>query len=124
MSRVRRRLSWLVRSWLLCQLCVMTAPSVALCAVATEVAESACTCAHGEGQECPMHYTTSKSKSCACRSAEDGPAIAMAMFIGETAILPSATGPAAFPIQTGVSQPMNSHPLDPSYIPDSPPPRA
>jgi hypothetical protein len=100
---------------------------VSLCVVdRAGTVEQSCTCAHGDGQECPMHHTkTTKSRSsCSCRSTTDGPTATLASLIGPTAVLTSRTTIVAT-VATSSFRANSEAPLfDASINPDPPPPRA
>src|SRR2546426_7030463 len=87
----RRRLSHFAGGCLVCQLCVLSL-TPALCArIPSAVGGVECTCSHGDGQVCPMHHTTStsKTKSCSCRSTTDSAAAVMARSEEHTSELQS-----------------------------------
>ena len=127
MRMVRHRLAWFAGGWLLSQLAVLTVtPSALRVEMPSAVASAQCTCSHGDVRACPMHHTTSNSKtrSCSCRSATDTAAAVIASLFGPAAVLTvpiDATEPAAR-LQRPVR--LESRPLDSDLVPDAPPPRA
>ena len=127
MRLLRHRLAWFASAWLLIQLANVTVtPSALLAGLPDSSASDACTCAHGDGQICPMHHTTStsKTKSCSCRSTTDTAAAVIASLFGPTAVLTSPIGAAEPPASSEPPLSLASRPLDSSLVPDAPPPRA
>src|SRR5256885_13429799 len=126
MPAVRRRLSWVVAFWLVCQVAGVVAAPLALCCRSTPAADDDERCCPGllPGQICPMHHRREGERTCKMRDAcsrADASLVALAGIVG---LLPDATlCVRAFPI---------GHPLRavaPSAIaracrPESPPPRA
>jgi len=129
MLMLRRRLSRFAAGWLVCQLCVLSVTPAILCARMPSTAGGVeCTCSHGDGQVCPMHHTTSTSKSktkpCSCRSTTDSAAVAIASLFGQTGVLAAPIG-AADPLRSSEHVVRSeSDPLDSFRVPDAPPPRA
>ena len=70
MSLVRRRLSWLVGAWLLCQIANVAAAPLTFCCqnVATAGDEEKCCPGLLPGQVCPMHHTKEGERTCKMRS--------------------------------------------------------
>src|SRR2546422_2895260 len=122
----RRRLSRFAGGCLVCQLCVLSL-TPALCArIPSAVGGVECTCSHGDGQVCPMHHTTStsKTKSCSCRSTTDSAAAVMASLFGQTALLAASIGAADPPIRSEHEIRSEVDPFDSFFVPDAPPPRS
>jgi hypothetical protein len=126
MSPVRRRLSWLVGAWLLCQVANVAAAPLTFCCqnVATAGDEEKCCPGLLPGQVCPMHHTKEGEHTCKMRASCSG---SDASLVG----LASALG--AVPVSTpavsvfALGEPLR--PAQPSAIlrsarPESPPPRA
>jgi hypothetical protein len=134
MRGVRRRFSWIIGAWLLCQLSTMVLVPVSLCASGTAIEES-CTCAHADGTECPMHHTkkparpalsrsTGAPASCSCRSTTDGPTATLASLFSPAAVLTPATATAATAIAARSGTIADAVLLNASIHPDPHPPRA
>lgn len=90
MKFVRRRLSWLLSAWLVCQVTALAAP-VALASAGT--VEELCTCAGGDHETCPMHHGTqtdgqgtAPSGVGACRAPVD---VALLWTAGGAGVLPT-----------------------------------
>ncbi len=113
-----------VGAWLLCQAFSLTLNAASVCAGMTAPSvEQTCTCAHGDGQECPMHHTKSKSPaSCSCRSTNEAPAALVSLF--GTAILAQSESLPGGTVSSDLSVAPQTEPLGASVIPDPPPPRA
>jgi hypothetical protein len=126
MSRVRRRLSWLVGAWLLCQIANVAAAPLTFCCqnVATAGDEDKCCPGLLPGQVCPMHHTKEGVRTCKMRascSGSDASLVALASALGSmplsTSVVsvfelgdPARTAPASAILRTA--------------RPESPPPRA
>lgn len=126
MRAVRQHRAWLVAGWLLAQAAFMTATPLGLCvASATAAPADECTCAHDDGQACPMHPEAGKSKSsCSCRSTTDPSAVVMASLIGPNADLPAAIETAVPDLFVRSVPQFESSPIEAFSLPDAPPPRA
>jgi hypothetical protein len=127
MAWIRAHVAQVAGGWLAFQLCLLAAVPTVLCSPESAVAlESACTCAHGdgEGQSCPMHHSsTSPSDHCSCRSTADPRAALVASLIGPTAVLaPVASTPAPATV-AAPARVFSAEPLESAVAPDSPPPR-
>jgi hypothetical protein len=70
MFLVRRRLSWLVGAWLLCQIANLAAAPLTFCCqnVATAGDDEKCCPGLLPGQICPMHHTKEGERTCKMRS--------------------------------------------------------
>ena len=126
MSRVRRRLSWVIGAWLLCQAAsVAAAPLAFSCQnVASAADEEECCPGLLPGQVCPMHHAKKGERTCQMRGScvhTDAAIISLAVGSG---VLPSSTlavstfdpGERAFPApQSSILR---------TDRPESPPPRA
>ena len=127
---MRPRLARVAAGWLILHFCLLVSVPAALCSMNSAViALVECTCAHGDGQTCPMHRTESKSKpapvsnTCSCRSASDPAAELASSLIGPTAVLALSASISA-PISTAAwIRTFNPAPLESPSVPDSPPPR-
>jgi hypothetical protein len=127
MQLLRNHLARLACVWLLTQGVMLSISSAALCAgMRGAVGVIECTCDHDDGQTCPMHHTTtaSKTKSCSCRGTDDGAAAVMASLFGPAAVLTVSINPVEPPADSRNPQRADSRPLDSSLVPDAPPPRA
>jgi hypothetical protein len=128
MRPIRRRLSWMLASWLVFQCAGIVAPVVL---AATGVAlEEACTCPGAiHGATCPMHHgkeSTAKDKAnpCSVRNAYLPSDLALLALSGGAAVLPQllafdAIAPSRTPISLQADDPSSR-----TELPDSPPPRA
>jgi len=91
MKFVRRRLSWLLSVWLVCQVTALAAPVVL--ASTGSALEQLCTCAGGDHETCPMHHgkpdsqDPSRSGVSACRAPLH---VALLWMAGGTGVLPHA----------------------------------
>lgn len=124
----RRHFVWIIGVWLLSQSSAMILVPVSLCAGngASAIGQT-CTCAHADGQECPMHHTKSKTRpqsSCSCRSTTDVPAATLASLLGPIAVLTSETTIAVTTAKSGLSLVRAVVLLNASINPDPPPPRS
>jgi hypothetical protein len=126
MRRLRQHFVRIVGAWLLCQSFAMVAAPVSLCAYTSAGAlEQVCTCAHEDGQECPMHHTTAKSRpSCSCGGTADSLAETLASMFSPIAILISETAAPAALTASGLWPAPEFMPLIAAFNPDPPPPRA
>jgi hypothetical protein len=129
MHWLRLRVWWLVPSWLLCQVVVMTASPSALCFELSRASATAeCTCSHDDGKLCPMHHTRGTrvplKSDCGCRSTADPAAALLQSLLGPTAEMTDVSRHAA-PLSSSALHPVSVlQPLNPFVIPDGPPPRA
>src|SRR5262245_26765086 len=88
MRVIRRRLSWLIVAWLVCQAASLTA------APAMAVFDSADPCCEGlgPGQTCPMHHPSRESdRTCKMRSACPTGDAALLSLAGGLGVLPGPT---------------------------------
>src|SRR4029077_19098807 len=93
MSLVRRRLSWLVGAWLLCQIANVAAAPLTFCCQNVATAEDEDKCCPGllPGQICPMHHVKEGGATCKMRgvcTGTDASIVALASGLGA---LPAAT---------------------------------
>jgi hypothetical protein len=131
MPRVRRRLACVAAVWLAWQVAVLVAVPTTLCAMMSASSLGVeCTCAHNDGELCPMHHTRTKSAaasatgSCSCRSTSDPLAGMTASLLGPLAVVaapPVAIVALAADGSVAVSP---AAPLHWISVPDSPPPRS
>jgi len=130
MRWMRIRLARVAAGWLVFQCCLLVSVPTALCAMSAGAVGAECTCEHGDGQMCPMHHVQSKSKtgssshSCSCRSTSDPVTAMAASLIGPPAVVALAASSIAPLVPAGSSPRFASNPLDSTFVPDSPPPRA
>jgi hypothetical protein len=126
MSPVRRRLSWLIGAWLLCQVANVAAAPLTFCCqnVATAGDEEKCCPGLLPGQVCPMHHTKEGERTCKMRASCSGSDASLIALASSLAAVPASTpGVSAFVL----GQP--PHSARPFAIrrfarPESPPPRA
>jgi len=131
MLRLRRRLARLAGLWLVCQLSVHTLVPVtaALATTSTDAIED-CTCAHGDGQVCPMHHRLSHSSSssskrtCVWQCANTADDAATLSFLGPIALPSQQVSATPVIVRSGVVSAPFAIPSDLVPIPDAPPPRA
>jgi hypothetical protein len=126
MILVRRRLPWLICTWLTFQIAGVAAAPIMFCCKDVPTAEDEETCCAGlaPGQLCPMHHKTAGKSECKMRNA-CAPADAMLVALaGGVGVLPRATtivnafdpGDVVVPsVPTAIAR---------SSSPESPPPRA
>jgi hypothetical protein len=93
MSLVRRRLSWLVGVWLLCQIAnVAAAPLTFSCQnVATAGDDEKCCPGLLPGQICPMHHTKEGERTCKMRSVCTGTDASIIALAGGLGAVPEST---------------------------------
>jgi hypothetical protein len=91
---IRRRLSWLICAWLMCQIAGVAAAPIMFCCkdVPTAADERECCAGLMPGQLCPMHHKPAEGKNdCKLRNA-CAPADAMLVALaGGAGTLPAAT---------------------------------
>jgi hypothetical protein len=130
MQSMRRWVRGVAGGWLVLHLSLLVSVPTAICSTTSASAIGAeCTCDHGDGQMCPMHHTRGKStspsdsRSCSCRSTSDPISAMAASLIGPAAVL--APSVSLFVPTTAGASALRFHPepLEPSSVPDSPPPR-
>ena len=93
MSLVRRRLSWLVGAWLLCQIANVAAAPLTFCCqnVATAEDEDACCPGLLPGQVCPMHHVKEGEPTCKMRSVCTGSDASIVELAGGLGAIPAST---------------------------------
>jgi hypothetical protein len=126
MSRVRRRLSWLIGAWLLCQVANVVAAPLTFCCqnVATAADEEKCCPGLLPGQVCPMHHTKEGERTCKMRASSSGPDASLtALASGLGAVPVSTPAVSAFVLGEPLRSAQSSAILR-SARPESPPPRA
>jgi len=126
MSRVRRRLSWVIGAWLLCQIASVAAAPLTFCCqnVASAVDEEECCPGLLPGQVCPMHHVKKGERTCQMRSScVSSDAAIISLAVG--AVVPPSATPSvsAFELGDRVIPAPQSITLR-SDRPESPPPRA
>jgi hypothetical protein len=120
---IRRRLSWLVAGWLLCQISGLATSPVL---VAVGIDQDACCRNLAPGQTCPMHHkkANSNDRTCKMRSACQPPDAALVSMSGGIGVLPHATDVV---ITFAVGQQLDSEflsTLSRARRSDAPPPRS
>jgi hypothetical protein len=85
---VRRRLSWAVAVWLLCQIANVAAAPLTFCCqnVATAADDEECCPGLLPGQVCPMHHTKEGERTCKMRGSctgTDASLLALAIGFGD-----------------------------------------
>ena len=126
MVLVRRRLSWLIAVWLLCQIANVTAAPFTFCCqnVATAGDEDKCCPGLLPGQVCPMHHTKEGERTCKMRSSCVGSDAAIVSLAVSSSGLPASTPVvSAFELGERVRLAPQSAILR-TARPESPPPRA
>jgi hypothetical protein len=126
MSLVRRRLSWLIGAWLLCQIANVAAAPLTFCCqnVATADDEEKCCPGLLPGQVCPMHHTKEGVRTCKMRNACAQSDAALVALAGGIGVLPSATAVVnTFDLGDLLHPALRSAIVRTSH-PESPPPRA
>jgi len=126
MPLVRRRLSWMIRAWLVCQIAGFAIAPTALCCAGSDAADAIPECCRGVGPDetCPMHHGDDDDSTCKMRSVCFPSDTALIMLSGGVGVLPSATisvtgfGPGS------ILLPIRSVAVLRSDRPQSPPPRA
>ena len=93
MSVVRRRLSWLVGVWLLCQMANLAAAPLTFCCqnVASIGDDEKCCPGLLPGEICPMHHTKEGERTCKMRGVSAGADASLVALAGGLGALPSAT---------------------------------
>jgi len=124
MSLVRRRLSWIICSWLICQAAGIVAAPLALCCHDADSASLPDCCEGvGPGQVCPMHHKTGDT-TCKMRNACAPGDSALISLSGALGVLPSATVDVnVFASGESAAWPA-AHAVLRTTPPDPPPPRA
>ena len=122
MPRVRRRISWVLAGWLLCQLAGTAAP---LLFAAQAAIEELCFCPDAEpGAACPMHQKKAPSGGRELKSDCSPTDAALLALAGGAGILPE---PLTLDTSADVLQRVSILVTQPASVvshPDSPPPRA
>jgi hypothetical protein len=125
MSLVRRRLSWLVGAWLLCQIANVSAAPLTFCCqnVATAGDDEKCCPGLLPGQICPMHHTKEGERTCKMRSMCAGTDASLVPLAGGLGAMPQPTlVVSAFDLGDRPA-PMPQTALLRTDRPESPPPR-
>src|SRR3954451_22432509 len=93
MSLVRRRMSWLVGAWLLCQMANVAAAPLTFCCqnVASSEDEEKCCPGLLPGQVCPMHHTKEGVRTCKMRAVCTGSDAALIALGGALGVVPAPT---------------------------------
>jgi hypothetical protein len=126
MSLVRRRLSWLIGAWLLCQIANVAAAPLTFCCQNVATADDAEKCCPGllPGQVCPMHHRKEGERTCKMRNACARTDAALVALAGGSGVLPPATAVVnTFDLGDRL-RPAQRSAIVRTYRPKSPPPRA
>jgi hypothetical protein len=93
MLGVRRRLSWAVGAWLLCQIANLSAAPLTFCCqnVATSADDEECCPGLLPGQICPMHHTREGERTCTMRSSCVGTDASLVALAGGLGAMPQST---------------------------------
>jgi hypothetical protein len=93
MSLFRRRLSWLLGAWLVCQVANLAAAPLMFCCqnVATVGDDEKCCPGLLPGQVCPMHHTKEGERSCKMRAVTTGIDASVIALAGGLGAMPAAT---------------------------------
>jgi hypothetical protein len=132
MPSFRRRLSWILAGWLVCQFAGLVAP-VALAAAG--VVEDLCTCpGTQDGATCPMHHDKGtptdqtpikdQASRCVVRSAAGPTDVALWSLSSGGGVLPQAVDVAVVDSVLGLVTPLTVTSSSRPALPDAPPPRA
>jgi hypothetical protein len=126
MSLVRRRLSWLVGAWLLCQIASVAAAPLTFCCQNVATAEDEDKCCPGllPGQVCPMHHTKEGERTCKMRGVCAGTDASLAALASGFGAMPAVT---AVVSAFGLGDRLQLQPASAilrTDRPESPPPRA
>jgi hypothetical protein len=126
MSLVRRRLSWLIGVWLLCQIANVAAAPLTFCCqnVATADDEEKCCPGLLPGQVCPMHHTKEGVRTCKMRSACAKSDAALVALAGGIGVLPPSTAVVSTFDLGDLLRPAPRSAIVRFARPESPPPRA
>jgi hypothetical protein len=118
-------MSWLVFSWMLCQI---AATSVLSAILYVDGAAVTCTCGRDTGAACPMHphgtHETNSTPSQRCRSTADPASAVIVVLQTPVAILPQGLSEVVPVSGTRVSPLDVRRSLSQVVAPDAPPPRA
>ncbi|MGH9143508.1 MAG: hypothetical protein ACRD2I_20415 [Vicinamibacterales bacterium] len=126
MSVVRRRLSWLVGAWLLCQVANVAAAPLTFCCqnVASAGDDEECCPGLLPGQICPMHHTKEGERTCQMRALCTGTDASLVALAGGLGVMPAETAPVnAFAVGDRPNHSTQSALLR-TDRPESPPPRS
>ena len=126
MSLVRRRLSWLVGAWLLCQIANVAAAPLTFCCqnVATAGDEDECCPGLLPGQVCPMHHAKRGEPTCQMRSVCSGTDASLVALAGGLGALPVVTSSVSTFDRRDLPRPVTRSAILHTARPESPPPRA
>jgi hypothetical protein len=126
MSRVRRRLSWLIGAWLLCQVANLAAAPLTFCCqnVATAGDDEKCCPGLLPGQVCPMHHTKEGERTCKMRACCAGTDVSLVALAGGLGALPRSTTAVSVFVPGDFARLAPRPAILRTARPDSPPPRA
>ena len=126
MSRLRRRLSWLVGAWLLCQVANVAAAPLTFCCQNVAIADDEEKCCPGllPGQVCPMHHTKEGERTCKMRSSCVGTDAAIVSLAVSISGLPASTAVVSAFDPGDLALPAPQSAILRTDRPESPPPRA
>jgi hypothetical protein len=126
MSLVRRRLSWLVGIWLLCQAANVGAAPLTFCCqnVATAGDDEKCCPGLLPGQVCPMHHTKEGERTCKMRASCSGTDASIVALAGGLGALPPKTAVVSVYAVGDLPRLAQHSAILRTDRPESPPPRA
>ena len=126
MSLVRRRMSWVVGAWLLCQIANLAAAPLTFCCQNVATAEDEEKCCPGllPGQVCPMHHTKEGVRTCKMRSVCTGTDASIIALAGGLGAMPGATSFVSAFEPGDLPRLAPPSPILHTERPESPPPRA
>ena len=126
MSLLRRRLSWLIGAWLLCQIANVSAAPLTFCCQNAATASDEEECCPGllPGQVCPMHHVKQGERACQMRSLCTGTDASLVALAGGLGALPPATGVVSTFELGELRRPSPRFATLRTDRPESPPPRA
>ena len=126
MSPVRRRLSWLIGVWLLCQLANVAAAPLTFCCqnVATVGDDEKCCPGLLPGEICPMHHTKEGERTCKMRAVCTGTDVSLVALAGGLGAVPRSTTAVNVFVPGDFARLAPRPAILRTARPDSPPPRA
>jgi hypothetical protein len=135
MRWVRTNLARVACGWLVVRLAVfVSVPTVMCSSMAAGAMGVECTCNHEGGGMCPMHHTMPhasmashsmpSSHTCACKPSADPAAVMTATLLGHAAVFAPIPFVVASERPSVATPGLTFLPIDSSFVPDSPPPRA
>ena len=134
MGRVRRRLSWIVGLWLVCQVSVLAAAPLSLAGIFVNAGVEGvlCTCASASGPDhyCPMHgkhqdhaSSAQDADDCVLRSGSPASDVTLVSLISGIGLMPPAQAAATTAVAAEPIAALPEAVLSRSDRPEAPPPR-